>query len=218
MESLVTQTKIVLQEIHHDLLSYENSQDRETDSNCTNVISGKFQQLTEACNRLDILVNKEPAQRRPHSKQRVDEIKYDMRHLQSALSGISLKKQQRDEAERDRELLLHRKFTPSNVDSNGATHINLDDRTLDYSQRLDSTHNLVDNYLDQARATLDSMRTQGLNLKNIHKKMISMANLLGLSSTVIHSIERRTASDWWILFGGMLVTLIVMFVLYKWLV
>jgi Golgi SNAP receptor complex protein 2 len=62
------------------------------------------------------------------------------------------------------------------------------------------------------------MRFQGSTLKNIHKKMISMGNMLGLSSTVIHSIERRTASDWWILLGGMLVTLIVMFVLYKWLV
>jgi Golgi SNAP receptor complex protein 2 len=48
--------------------------------------------------------------------------------------------------------------------------------------------------------------------------MISMGNMLGLSSTVIHSIERRSSSDWWLLFGGMLVTLILMFVLYKWLV
>jgi Golgi SNAP receptor complex protein 2 len=48
--------------------------------------------------------------------------------------------------------------------------------------------------------------------------MISMGNMLGLSSTVIHSIERRSASDWWLLFGGMIVTLIIMFMLYKWLV
>jgi len=72
--------------------------------------------------------------------------------------------------------------------------------------------------LEQARLTISSLRFQGASLKNIHKKMISMGNMLGLSSTVIHSIERRSASDWWLLFGGMIVTLIIMFMLYKWLV
>jgi Golgi SNAP receptor complex protein 2 len=72
--------------------------------------------------------------------------------------------------------------------------------------------------LEQARLTISSLQFQGASLKNIHKKMISMGNMLGLSSTVIHSIERRSASDWWLLFGGMIVTLIIMFMLYKWLV
>lgn len=76
----------------------------------------------------------------------------------------------------------------------------------------------MDNIIDQTRATLSNLRVQGLNLKNVQKKMISLGNMLGLSSTVIHSIERRTASDWWFLFGGMVVTLIIMFILYKWLV
>lgn len=114
-------------------------------------------------------------------------------------------------------MLLQRKFTPSNVDSNGATHINLD-HSLQYSQQLDSVHARIDGILDQTRATFSNLRLQGVNLKNVQKKMISLGNTLGLSSTVIHSIERRTASDWWLLFGGMVVTLIIMFVLYKWLV
>jgi Golgi SNAP receptor complex protein 2 len=128
-----------------------------------------------------------------------------------------LKKQQRAETERQRELLLHRKIPSSNAESNGETHIHLD-HSLDFSQRLDTTHAHVDGFLEQARLTLTSLQFQGSTLKNIRKKMISMGNMLGLSSTVIHSIERRSSSDWWLLFGGMLVTLILMFVLYKWLV
>ncbi|CAF0752438.1 unnamed protein product [Rotaria sp. Silwood1] len=217
MESCFSQTSIVIHEIKNDLLSYENAQDRETELACTNHINNQFQRLLEICDRLDILVNKEPAQRRAQSRQRLNEIKYDIKHYQTAFSSITLKKQQREEAERQREALLHRKFTPTSVSSTGATHINLD-HSLDYSQRLDSTHEHVDGLLDQARITLRSLQFQGSTLKNIHKKMISMGNMLGLSSTVIHSIERRTAGDWWILFGGMLVTLIIMFVLYKWLV
>jgi Golgi SNAP receptor complex protein 2 len=217
MDTLLTQTSVLIREIQNDLLAYENAQDRETDSACTNVLNNKFQRLLEMCDRLDILVNKEQAQTRAQSRQRVNEIKYDIKHYQTAFNNLTVKKQQRDEYERQRELLLHRKFTPSNPDSNGATHINLD-HSLDYSERLDSTHARVDGILEQARLTLDNLRTQGVTFKNIHKKMISLGNMLGLSSTVIHSIERRTASDWWILFGGMIVTLIIMFVLYKWLV
>ncbi|CAF2506408.1 unnamed protein product [Rotaria sp. Silwood2] len=217
MESLFTQTSVIIHEIKNDLLSYENAQDRQTDLACTNQINNQFQRLAEICDRLDILVNKESAQRRAQSRQRLNEIKYDIKHYQTAYSSITSKKQQREEAERQRELLLHRKFTPTNVSPNGATHINLD-HSLEFSQRLDSTHQHVDGLLDQARVTLRSLQFQGSTLKDIRKKMISMGNMLGLSSTVIHSIERRTASDWWILFGGMLVTLIIMFVLYKWLV
>jgi Golgi SNAP receptor complex protein 2 len=76
----------------------------------------------------------------------------------------------------------------------------------------------VDGILEQARLSFSNLQFQGATLKNMHKKMISLGNMLGLSSTVIHSIERRSASDWWLLFGGMVVTLIIMFVLYKWLV
>jgi nitrogen-specific signal transduction histidine kinase len=82
MDPLLTQTSVVLREIQHDLLSYENAQDSETDSACTNLINNKLQRLLEMCDRLDILVNKESAQRRAQSRQRVNEIKYDIKHYQ----------------------------------------------------------------------------------------------------------------------------------------
>lgn len=217
MNALLTQTTVQLREIQQDLFTYENAQDHQAESTCANYITGKFHQILEACDRLDILVNKEQAQRRGELKQRVNEIKYDIKHYQASFDAITQRKQQRDEAERQRDLLLRRKFTSNNVDANGATHINLD-HSLQFSQQLDSAHTHVDRTLEQANQAYTNLRNQGLNLKNIHKKMISLGNTLGLSSTVINSIERRLKSDWWLLFGGMIVTLIIMFVLYKWLV
>ncbi|CAF4972593.1 unnamed protein product, partial [Rotaria sp. Silwood1] len=82
MESCFSQTSIVIHEIKNDLLSYENAQDRETELACTNHINNQFQRLLEICDRLDILVNKEPAQRRAQSRQRLNEIKYDIKHYQ----------------------------------------------------------------------------------------------------------------------------------------
>ncbi|UJR35969.1 hypothetical protein I4U23_028710 [Adineta vaga] len=80
MESLLSQTSVLIRELQNDLLSYENSQDRTNDSSHIELITNKIQRLLEICDRLDIHVNKEPAQRRAQSRQRVNEIKYDIRH------------------------------------------------------------------------------------------------------------------------------------------
>jgi len=82
MDPLLNQTSIIIREIQNDLFSYENAQDHDKDAACTNLINNKFQSLMEMCDRLDILVNKEPAQTRAQSRQRVNEIKYDIRHYQ----------------------------------------------------------------------------------------------------------------------------------------
>jgi len=82
MDQLLKQASVILREISHDLVSYENAQDRETDSTCTKNINDKFQRLLGMCDRLDILVNKESVQTRAKSRQSVDEIKYDIKHYQ----------------------------------------------------------------------------------------------------------------------------------------
>lgn len=45
------------------------------------------------CDRLDVLVFKVPAAQRPNAKMRVDQLKYDIRHLQVGMDEISLHKQ-----------------------------------------------------------------------------------------------------------------------------
>lgn len=50
-----------------------------------------------------------------------------------------------------------------------------------------------------------------------HKKMLDVANMLGLSNTVMRLIEKRATQDKFIMVGGMLVTCIVMFLVVKYL-
>ena len=82
MDALLTETSVTIHEIKNDLFSYENAQDRQSESAYVTALNQKFQDLLQKCDRLDILVNKEPAQRRAHSRQRVNEIKYDIQHYQ----------------------------------------------------------------------------------------------------------------------------------------
>ena len=53
-------------------------------------------------------------------------------------------------------------------------------------------------------------------IKGIKTKVIDVANTLNLSSTVIRLIEKRSARDKWVLFGGMIATCIVMFLIVRW--
>ncbi|CAF1044472.1 unnamed protein product, partial [Didymodactylos carnosus] len=211
MDQILSQTNILIREVEHDLVSYENAKTKTSENECEQVINEKLGRLLQMCDRLDILINKESVSKRPQLRQRMNEIKYDMKHYQAAFSNISRKKQQHEQEERARDLLLTRKFGPNTTvtsrtaTDSGDTQIQLD-HALDYSDRLDSTHMHVDNILSQAQSVLGNLRTQDLTLKGVRTKLISMGNTLGLSSTLIRSIERRAKSDWFILFGGMILT------------
>ena len=45
------------------------------------------------CERLDVLVQKEPANKRHNAKIRVDQLKYDVRHVQSSFSNFQVFRQ-----------------------------------------------------------------------------------------------------------------------------
>lgn len=82
MENLLSQASILIRQLQQDLSAYENAQDRQSDVQTFQIVNERIQNLIEHCDRLDILVNKEPAQRRAQSRQRVNEIKYDLVHYQ----------------------------------------------------------------------------------------------------------------------------------------
>lgn len=54
-----------------------------------------------------------------------------------------------------------------------------------------------------------------LILQGAQRKMLDVSNMLGLSNTVMRLIEKRTFQDKIILFGGMILTLIIMYYIYK---
>ena len=63
--------------------------------------------------------------------------------------------------------------------------------------------------------TLSSLKEQNSALKFIKTKMLNVTNSLGLSNTLIRMIERRNQSDKFILYGGMVFTLFIMFLTVK---
>lgn len=50
-----------------------------------------------------------------------------------------------------------------------------------------------------------------------HKKMLDVANMLGLSNTVMRLIEKRATQDKLIMIGGMLLTCVCLFLVIRYL-
>lgn len=76
----------------------------------------------------------------------------------------------------------------------------------------------MDRMIDHGENLLTSVQNQNLSLKDVKRKMLNISNSLGLSNTLIRMIERRNTSDKYILFGGMIITCIIMFLAVKYLI
>lgn len=75
--------------------------------------------------------------------------------------------------------------------------------------------------LDEAYATgvavLGSYAAQRDRLKSAQRKAYDVLNTVGLGNKLMRVIERRQKVDRWIVYGGILVTVIVLIVVIKWL-
>ena len=51
---------------------------------------------------------------------------------------------------------------------------------------------------------------------SVNRKMLDIGNKIGLSNSTMRMIERRDATDAYLVFGGMIITLLVLYFLYFW--
>ena len=65
--------------------------------------------------------------------------------------------------------------------------------------------------IDHGENVLLSTRNQTLTLKSIKTKILNVGNTLGLSSTVMKFIERRSAADKKIVFALIIASCVIMF-------
>lgn len=89
------------------------------------------------------------------------------------------------------------------------------DAALQQNQRLNSAGRNIDDMISSGTNILSNLREQGGMLKGVQRKVLDMMNTLGLSNTVLRLIERRSSQDKIILFGGMILTCIIMFLVWK---
>ncbi|CAG5133160.1 unnamed protein product [Candidula unifasciata] len=210
MESLYHQTNKLLQEVHGDLARIERTKDREAADRVENEVQAHIDHIISNCERLDVLVMKEPPVRRANAKLRVDQLKYDCQHLQSSLRQLQHKRFIREQEDYEREALLSRPFTTNEQD----TSIMIDP-ALRHHTKLNDSNKLMDNLIGQGGSILTNLRDQRMTLKGAHRRLLDLTNTLGLTNTVMRLIEKRSGQDKIIMFILMLVCLIFMYLVWK---
>ncbi|KAK9882503.1 hypothetical protein WA026_021851 [Henosepilachna vigintioctopunctata] len=202
MDTLYHQTNKLIQQTQQTFHSLEN--------NVINAlaveedIQEKINLINSNCEKLDVYLYKVPIEQRQNAKMRCDQLKYDSRHLQAALAVAQQKRARREAAASEREQLFHRKFEP-NPD---ITTINMD-FSIQHQTSLQNSNRGLDEMINTGVNALESLRSQRLTLKGAQRKIIDIANTLGLSNHTMKLIEKRVSEDKIILVGGMFFTLVI---------
>ncbi|XP_077108810.1 Golgi SNAP receptor complex member 2 isoform X1 [Ranitomeya variabilis] len=177
-----------------------------------NEIQARIDQIFSNLERLEILSSKEPPTKRQNAKLRVDQLKYDVQHLQTGLRNFQHRRYTREQQDKEREELMTRSYTTN--DSETSIHI---DETLQFNSSVRNAHQGIDDLLGSGTTILEGLRDQRKTLKGTQKKILDVANMLGLSNTVMRLIEKRAFQDKVIMIGGMLLTCVLMFLVFKYL-
>jgi len=176
---------------------------------CMDQLLSLQDQISADCERIDILVRKEPPHRRQNVKHRYEQLIQETRSLNALLAKHQRQQSQQAEQEDERSQLLSRQFT---ANDNQDTILALDG-ALQFNSSAENCNRGLDVMLDQGHNVLRGLRDQKNSLKSVKKRMMDVANSLGLSQTVMKLVERRSATDQYIFYAGMVITLLIMFLL-----
>ncbi|RYE83652.1 MAG: hypothetical protein EOO65_03580 [Methanosarcinales archaeon] len=85
------------------------------------------------------------------------------------------------------------------------------DHLLAERSSIASAHTMLDEFTSVADNVLGALRNQRGVLKGAHRKVLDVATRLGVSSSLMRIIERRTVADAVLVYGGMLLILLLIF-------
>lgn len=173
-----------------------------------------FLSLDELSRQLDLMENlsfKETPAQREMWKRKILELREDAQsirrqgeHYDRMVSAGIRQRRERDE------LLSRRRKNRTN--NNG-------DEMQQLSEEADSLQNSnmqMNDLLASGQASLSSLVAQRSRMRWVNRKMLDIGNKIGLSNSTMRMIERRDATDAYLVFGGMIITLLVLYFLYFW--
>ncbi|KAH0556605.1 Golgi SNAP receptor complex member 2 [Cotesia glomerata] len=204
MEALYHQTNKLIQETQHLFTQLDRPLPNVDVNTVESEILAKINLINSNCEKLDVLCMKGPITQRQNAKMRVDQLKYDSRHLSAALNSWRSQQYRRKQEEEEREALLSRQFTTND-------HIDIMiDHNLQHNDQVRNANEGIDNLIQHGSGILENLRSQRMTIKGAHRRLIDIGNTLGLSNTTMRLIENRARQDGFILVAGIVLTCIIM--------
>jgi Golgi SNAP receptor complex protein 2 len=189
-------------------LAYDSRQQLSQVQNGVFSPSELFLSLDELERQLDImqsLVSKETPAQRQVWKRKILELREDSsslrrqgEHYDRMVHSNVLQQRERNE------LLTRRKNRAAGAESDYQNY-------AQEAQSLDQSQLMVGDLLSTGEASLTGLVQQRQQMRGIKRRVFDMGNKLGISNSTMRIIERRDITDAYLVFGGMVVTCIVIY-------
>jgi Golgi SNAP receptor complex protein 2 len=182
-----------------------------------NLISASdlYASLDELQRQLDLLeqlLSRETPAQREIWRRKILELRDDSSSLRRQGEYYSRMVNSNLRVQREREELLTRRRRRREVGMGDA-----DSEMQDYaeeSQSLASSQNMVGELLMSGQAQLSSLVDQRRRMRGVKRMVLNIGNTIGLSQNTIKMIEKRDENDMYLVFFGMVITCIVIYVVW----
>ena len=113
---------------------------------------------------------------------------------------------------REREELLARRR--HNRTNGGGANVDEMQQLAEEADSLANSHGMMNELLDSGQANLSNLVGQRSRMRWVNRKMFDIGNKIGLSNSTMKMIEKRDTTDAYLVLGGMVITLLVIYFLY----
>lgn len=145
-------------------------------------------------------------------ERRVQDLVADAESFRREVEGrVNLEQQRVEDAMRERKVLLGE----ANIGRRWGDMRNAELMYAKERDRLQESRTMLDSVLSQGWDIVGQLVSQNASLKNAKRKVLDMASSAGVASTLLGAVGRRQQGDKWLVYGGMIVTLLFFFVVYR---
>ncbi|KAM1634453.1 hypothetical protein TB1_026937 [Malus domestica] len=143
-------------------------------------------------------------------KRKVEQIAEEAQSLKDSLDRYDARNQKRATEARERAELLGR------ANGDGAHVMRIFDEEAQARDSVRNSARMLEETNATGEAILRKYAEQREFLKRAQRKALDVLNTVGLSNSVLKLIERRNRVDQWIKYAGMILTVVVLFLIWRW--
>lgn len=160
---------------------------------------------------MDQLVLRETPAQREVWKRKIVELREESKSLRRHGEDYDRRMNANVRHHRERDELLRRRkqrTTPSNIDERDMSNL------ADEGQSWQQSNSMVNDLIASGEASLNNLTDQRGRLGGITGVLFDMGNRLGLTQSTMRIIERRDITDAYLVFAGMIITLLVLYLVW----
>lgn len=205
ISELLPEEKRKLHDIEQQFLELEKGN---TTIHASDIYMG-LNEMTTRLDHLDTLVQKESKVKRDDFRRRVQHLRTKFNHIRGSLDSLVRRKDRSNFDSNKRDL-----FAEANMNIE-AGDIEAEIRE---NSSLNRTSKMLNEYIAIGQETMSNLSSQKERLKDIQRKAFDILNSLGIANTLMKIVERRDGVDKWIVYGGMVLILVVIVLVWMYLV